>query len=216
MTDSQNVNISEAAIPSPWSQEITGCGKIRLSCGVPSGPGRNLIIGVGVVFCVLGLLGMGWLLTVDPPQSIEGYLYFLMPAGIVLCGLFCFDVAFFAKSRYQIGETGISIQRTSLFRRQRFAVPRASVVGIWQKYTPPDPMAPSSTPGDWVTYLVCDRSDGQEVGQFPLDGVHTADEAVWLAGLLSRWAGVPVKRTFAPNVDEASAGPLPVLPPVGG
>jgi len=210
------MNTPEAVIPSPWSQEITGQGETLLTCGVPAGPGRNLIIGVGVVFCVLGLLGMGWLLTVAPPQSIEGYLSFLMPAGVVLCGLFCFDAAFFAKSRYLIGATGLSIQRTSLFRRHQFVVPRTSVLAIWQKYTPPDPTAPSSTPGDWVTYLVCDESEGQEVGQVPLDGGHSADEAVWLAALLSRWAGVPVERTFAPNVDETSAGPLPVLPPVEG
>jgi len=187
-----------------------------ITCGVPSGPGRNLIIVVGVVFCMLGILGMGWLLTLGTPQSTEGYFYFLMPLGVVLCGIFCFDAAFFAKSRYLIGETGLSIQKISLFRRQRYVVPRASVLGILQKYTPPDSMAPSSTPGDWVTYLVCDGIEGQEVGQVPLDGVHTANEAVWLAALLSRWAGVSVKRTFDPNVDESSAGPLPVLPPVEG
>jgi len=207
--------ISEAPVPAPWVRELKSTGEPLFTCGVQAGPGRNFLVGVGVVFCLLGGWGLYWLLTGERPQTFEGYFSFLLPAGVVLCGFFCFDAALFARSRYQIGGDALTAQKVSLFRRQRAVIPRKSVVALWQKYSPPDPTAPSSTPGDWVTYLVLDTDEGGDgVAEVPLDGVHSAEEAVWLAGLLGRWAGVPVERSFAPDVNQASAGPLPQLPPV--
>ncbi len=206
---------SEEMVPASWSQEVSSAGEPQLTCAMAPGANRNFLVAVGVLFCVLGLGGLYWLLTGGGETSLEGYAALLVPAGVVLCGIYCFDAALFARTRYLLGADYFFTHKISLFRTRKSEILRQSLVAIRRKYTPPDSSASSTTPGDWVTVLVYDAADGNGISEWPLDGTHTREEAQWLATVLASWAGVPVERGVGAGSDEADADEVPSLPADG-
>lgn len=149
---------------------------------------------------------MQWLLG-GGELAIAGYVFLLVPVGVSVFGAHCLDIALFARTRYLLGTHGFSARRIALFKSSQTDIPRQAVVEIMQQYSPPSSSAPTGSPGDWVTFLV--YRDGKRNGEIPLDGMHTPEEAKWLAPLLSRWAGVPVRKGFGPAFEEADPAELP-------
>lgn len=202
----------EETVPVSWCMEINHAGETEITCAMGAGASRNFLVALGAIFCALGIWGVYWLLTGEGELTWEGYVSLLMPAGVVLCGVYALDAALYARSWYLLGANRFSARKVSLLRTRRRDIVRQSLVAIRQKYTPPDPTASSTTPGDWVTFLAYDAADGKGVCELALDGTHTAEETQWLATMLSHWAGVPVEKGFAAEVAAADALELPPLP----
>jgi hypothetical protein len=169
------------------------------------------LVGLGaglVLYC--GSVIFRWL--VEGDLTIPGYVLLLVvPGGGLLFGLRCLDVALRARTDYTLGLRGLAVRQQSLFGGKAVEILRQAIASVFQRYTPPDSSAPTSSPGTWTTFVSYREGKSAKTKDLALDGLGTPDEARWLGPLLANWAGVTLGRGFDASNDEADAAELPTL-----
>lgn len=212
-------------------------GETQLTYAVRGGKGQVVTAALGVGLALCGLWGLGWLLLGAGDLTVAGYVFLLVPIGILVFGAYSLDVAFFARTCYVLGTHTFVAQRVAIFKPSRTIIARKSVLEILRQYSPPGHRAPVGSAGDWVLFLAYkddqlgvgfasdglqtqdevksyssllgERRDGGRRIDFPLAGMHTHDEMQWLAPLLCEWAGLPLKEVVNPAFVEADPTQLP-------
>ena len=127
---------------------------------------------------------------------------------MILFGVYALDLALWRRDEYLLSRYVFSARRHSLFGARRRDIPRQEIVGIHQRYTPPDASSAAGAPGHWTTFIASRDADGTD-RELPIDGLRTAAEARWLAAVLVAWAGVPLLRVHADDGDADDLAPPP-------
>lgn len=194
-----------------WTQGISGEGGDLLTYAVRSGRGHVFLLALGAVCLIGGGWALYWLLS-EGELTIAGAIFLLLvPGGVMLFGVYSLNIALWLRHEYLLGRHALMARVYSLFGDQRQEIARPSITAIRQSYTPPNASSAAGSPGNWVVFVAYHNAVTGQPDEFPLAGKHTAEEARWLGWLLSKWAGVPLKRGFGAAFDEADPDELPKL-----
>lgn len=199
------------ATPSPplfWTIDARGVDGVRLTYAVRGGVRHAALLVLGAALLLGGLYGMYWL-AAGGDLTVAGYVFLLVPAAVVLSGIYVLDIALLAHSTCLLGRDRFVWSRKSLFGQKSHEIPRPSVKAVTQQYSPPGPSSPTGATGDWTTFVVYQGKGARKPGEFALDGLKTPEEARWLGPLLAKWGGVPLERGFGPAFEEADPAELP-------
>ena len=199
------------ATPTYWSQTNDGNGQTVLTYAVRGGKAQLVLGTLGMVCLAAGAWGATWLLSGGGITAAGLVLVVLAPGGLALFGAYCLDTVFFARRAYVLGSQTLTAQRTSLRGRSTpTEITRSAATAVVQRYTPPGESASRQSQGTWTTFLAWTRKDGRK-DEYAFEGMGSAEEARWLAALLTQWAAVPIQRSFSETLQEADAGELPNL-----
>jgi hypothetical protein len=143
--------------------------------------------------------------------TAAGYVFLLVPGGVVLFGVYVLDIALLARTTYLLNSVLFVWTRHSLFGDKSLEIPHGSVKAIAQHYSPPGPSSPRGAPGDWTTFVSYHDSVTGKPNDFALDGLKTAEEAAWLGPLLAKWGAVRPQRGFGAAFEEADPAELPEI-----
>lgn len=207
----ESMRVGREKLPEYWSRAADGAGRTVLSHAVRGGKAMPLLTGLGIV-CLGGALWGAYGLVAGGDLTIAGWiLVLLVPGGVAAFGAHCLNIVFLARTDYLLGGHGLIARNFSLWGSgQADEIPRASVVAVTQRYTPPGESSPTGAPGTWTTFLVWQGKNGHR-DEFALAGIGSAAEARWLGPMLAAWAGVPLKRGYGEGLDEADPEELPGL-----
>lgn len=199
------------AMPQFWSQARDESGRTVLTYAVRGGKAGAVLGALGAVCLLGGAWGIYWLLSGAEFTVAAVVFIVVVPGGLIAFGAHCLDTAFWARREYVLGSLGLVARRQSLYGSGATTeIPRASATAVTQRYTPPGRSSPTTSPGTWTTFLAWRRKDRHE-DEFAFDGMHSPEEARWLGPLLAKWAGVPLKRGFGAQFEEADPDELPTL-----
>ena len=199
-----------AASPLPlfWSLETGAADGMLLTYAIRGGAKHWALVLLGAALLLGGLYGLYWLL-VGGELTAAGFVFLLVPACVVLAGVYVLDIALLARTTYLLGSENFTWTRQSLFGRKSQAIARESVKAVRQHYSPPGPSAPGGADGDWTTFIEYQAKGMRKPGKFALYGLQTLGEARWLGPLLAQWGRVPLQRGFGPAFEEADPAELP-------
>ena len=199
--------------PSPplfWTVDSSGVDGVQLTYAVRGGLRQLVLVVLGVTLLLGGLYALRWLM-VGGDLTAAGYVFLLVPGGVVLFGVYVLDIALVARTTYLLGSLYLVWTRHSLFGRKSLEIPRHAVKAIAQQYSPPGPSDPTGAPGDWTTFVAYQAMGDPKPRDFALDGLKTPEEAAWLGPLLAQWSGMRLQRGFGPAFEEADPAELPVI-----
>lgn len=202
MTDSPPSSAPPAP-PRYWTRTMGNEGGEVLSYAVRGGRAQWAVSALGLGCILVALWGAAWLLA-DGGLTVAGILFLLLvPGGTLLFGIYCLNIAHWARQDYLLDRHGLSARYHALFGGRRQDIPRQAITAIRQHYTPPGESASSRHPGDWVTFVSHRDAVSGKNRDFALAGMHTPEEARWLGPVLARWADVPLNRNLAEGYEEA-------------
>ena len=192
--------ISATREPRYWTRRISPAGP-ELVFAVRGGKGYYLVWALGLgCLAVFGYgawyILEGWL--IDPSGIMVGGVFFLViMLGGMAFGLYTVS-RLLGSTIYLLAPDRMRV--TSGFPRSRvtFEVERARIRGILQNYTPPKD---AGLDGTWRILLSYADPKGK-TRDFSFEG-WTAEEAHWLAPIVSEWANVPLKSDMSAEFDEA-------------
>jgi hypothetical protein len=193
--------------PQFWAESADAAGTV-LTYAVRGGKSFYLLIALGaaaVLFCASVLLR--WLTAGDLTGA--GFVFLLLPVAGIVFGAHCLDVALRAKTEYVLGSAELDYRRHALFGARPMRISRASIVEIFQQWTPPGQSAPSGSPGTWATLIRYHAEASKKPKEFAFDGLGTPEEARWLGPLLTRWADAPLRKDVAASAVEGGPDDLP-------
>jgi hypothetical protein len=191
-----------------WSVDASSADGVLLTYAIRGGASRWALLSIGGALLLGGLYSLYWLVA-GGDLTVAGYVFLLVPAGVVLAGVYVLDIALLARTTYFLGGEKFVQLRHSLFGQKSLVIPRRSVQAVTQHYSPPGPSAPSGAEGDWTTFLAYQESGVKKPNEVALEGMRTPEEARWLGPLLAHWAQVPLDRGFGTEFDEADPAELP-------
>jgi hypothetical protein len=187
--------------PQNWTKRLSPAGP-ELVFAIRGGKGYYLTwaIGVGCLaafgYGALYVL-QGWLS--DPLGNLlgGGFFFLIMAAGVAF-GLY---VVFrlLGSTTYLLAPDAMRVTSGFLRPRVKFEVERSHIRGVEQNYTPPKEAA---VDGTWKVLLSYADLKGK-TREFSFEG-WTAEEARWLAPIVSEWANVRFKSEMSAEFEEAS------------
>ena len=193
-----------------WTVDNSGVEGVQLTYAVRGGFRQLVLLVLGAALVVGGLYGLRWLIA-GGDLTAAGYVFLLVPGGVVLFGVYVLDIALVARTTYLLGSLHFVWTRHSLFGRKSLEIPRHAIEGITQQYSPPGPSDPSGAPGDWTTFVAYQAMGDKKPRDFALVGLKSPEEAAWLGPLLAQWSGTRLHRGFGPAFKEADPAELPVI-----
>lgn len=206
-------NAKTAPTQSPplfWSVDTSSPDGLRLTYAVRGGARHLALILFGLAVLAGGLYALYWLVA-GGDLTAAGYVFLLVPCGVVLFGVYVLDIALLARTTYLFNNVLFVWTRHSLFGDKSLQIPRGSVKAITQHYSPPGSSSPRGAPGDWTTFVSYHDSTTGKPNDFALDGLKTPEEAAWLGPLLAKWGEVRLQRGFGAAFDEADPAELPEI-----
>lgn len=206
-------NVKNAATQSPplfWSVDTSNLDGLKLTYAVRGGARQLALLLFGIALLAGGLYALYWLVR-GGDLTAAGYVFLLVPVGVVLFGLYVLDIALLAHTTYLLNNVLFVGSRHSLFGKKSREIPRGSVKAISQQYSPPGPSSPTGAPGDWTTFVSYHDSTTGKPNDFALDGLKTPEEAAWLGLLFAKWGEVRLQRGFGPAFAEADPAELPEI-----
>ena len=201
---------SKKSPPQFWTVDSSGVEGVQLTHAVRGGVWQLVLLALGATLVLGGLYGLQWLI-VGGELTAAGYVFLLVPAAVVLFGVYVLDIALLAHTTYLLGSLYFVWTRHSLFGRKSLEIARHSIQAITQQYSPPGPSDPTGAPGHWTTFVAYQAMGDKKPKDFALDGLKTPEEAAWLGPLLAEWSGVRLQRGFGPAFEEADPAELPAL-----
>ena len=195
-------------LPRFWTHSTDGAGGEQLAYAVRGGVAHAALVALGVLLLAGGCAAAIWLMRGGGLTAAGWVFLVLAPGGTALAGVYVLDRMLFARVEYTLGNGVFSVRRVSVFGHERTDIPRSSILGVAQHYTPPGNDAPSDDPGTWVTFVEWRTPEGER-RDLAIDGLKSVEERRWLGPLLAEWAQVPLTRGHAAAFEEAPASELP-------
>ena len=193
---------SSARIPPYWTSSIDSRGETTLTYAIRGGKAQVMLATLGATAVSCGIGFIAWMVY-GGGLTIAGVVLMIVIGGALLAfGAHCLDTVFLARSEYLLRRSDFIACRSSMWGKKRTEIQRSALTGITQTFYPP---------GTWTTFLIRPKKVGKGIGDFPLDGQRSVEEARWLGPLLAKWAGVPLTRSFGGGLEEADEKELPSL-----